>query len=433
MQSKLKNGMLKKNQQTEYLQVKQPNYHPGVHELPSPYYKFIQIPSHYAAARGIPHNDEITQIRGIDNIKEISHTEEIIPIRKLSSAGRNIQGGETPHSDVVEHTNKQQEKDKPAIRIRVRKQGWKEIVPSDWEDEEEEPKDPLESCKSPTDFINGPVDESVEPSFVPTKQNPLPLTYNNSKEDPSVWPCYYKKCRGNQQSPINIDTEVIEEKQSLDPLEFNNYDKPLEDLPIENIGKMVYVSIPQCANLTVTSKWLKATYRLLRLTVSYKKSFHTIDSKYFRFELLLLHLNTKYKSVVNNPDAVLSIHIMFQVAKKNNEALEPIVEVLKEIKKLESNTTLKSPLVIADIFPKMKEAYVTYNGSRIVPHCAEVVKYIIFHYSNTIGKDQLKKFSLLQRVAPEDKDRAVVRPIQALNERKIWSTASRKDQKEGWW
>lgn len=327
-----------------------------------------------------------------------------------------------------------------AIQVRVKPEH-SEHEHSSEDEEQNENTDPLEDCRSESDFINGPVDEPENPNLTPTRQNPLPFGYEGYDDPPVLWPCFNKKCRGDRQSPINIDTEIITPNPEMGPLEFQNYDKPLRNLPIKYAGHDVYFSVPQCANITVTSKWLKNTYRLFQVSFAFRKSLHTVDSQYFPMEVSMLHLNTKYRDVEDAPDALLSIQILLQVKKTNNKGLNPVTEVLKSIRKINANTTMKSPVKIADLLPKMNSSYIAYNGSRVVPPCSEIFTYIVFHYSNTIGKQQFEMFNKLEE--PDDIDRYVVRPVQALNERKIWSSVTEENNNNnnnngenngnGWW
>ncbi|XP_067140343.1 carbonic anhydrase 2-like [Centruroides vittatus] len=256
-------------------------------------------------------------------------------------------------------------------------------------------------------------------------------------EEPELWPCLYKKCRGKSQSPINIDTEIITSDSKLGPLMFKNYDIPIHDVLLKNTGYAIYIFIPRSAGAMVSSEWLGSNkYRLYLIRLSYGKtnkngSGHSIDSKYFPLEVSLYHLNTKYKNLEDKFDSTLALSILHKIDKEN-KALKVVTESVKKIKKIDSNTTAKSELTLKDLLPSHLDYYITYNGSRLVPPCSEYRKWIIFHYPGSVSKGQLEKFRTVDS-KKGNRELNVVRPTQPLNDRKIISSKPIKDEKEDWW
>ncbi|XP_067140342.1 carbonic anhydrase-related protein-like [Centruroides vittatus] len=335
-----------------------------------------------------------------------------------------------PWAKAEEPKEKPEDKDKEKESEEKESEEKEDSEEKDSEEKESEEKDSEESDEEDSEEKDSEEKESEEKE----EEYPFELSSDQYEDEPDMWPCLYKGCRGKQQSPINIDTEAITVDPNLGKLTFENYDKPLKDLFIKNAGFVVYIALPKDNDATVTSEWLGATYRLIGITFKYGKtnkngSEHTVDSKYFPLEVALFHLNTKYDKVEDKPDANLVLVSLFDVG-KSNKGLKSVVKSLEDVDEVDSNSTLKSPLTLKDLLPAHTDYYITYNGSSLVPECSESYKFIIFHYSNTVSKSQLEKFRSIE-TEKDGRDLNEVRPIQPLNGRDILSSKSGKDEKKG--
>ncbi|XP_023216641.1 carbonic anhydrase 2-like [Centruroides sculpturatus] len=159
---------------------------------------------------------------------------------------------------------------------------------------------------------------------------------------------------------------------------------------------------------------------------SFKGSQHSVDSKHFPLEIVLIHLNKKYKEPTNKPDAGLALSVLFQIKKDDNERLDPLFDNLKNIKYACQNSTLSSSLRIKDILPRNPYSYIKYFGSLLHPPCHQAITWIVFRHSNTVSENQLAKLRMLRSTKKDEKPEKLItknsRSIQDLNDRKIITT-----------
>lgn len=252
-------------------------------------------------------------------------------------------------------------------------------------------------------------------------------------EDPMTWPCLYRGCRGANQSPINIDTEAIVVNSSLSSLSISNLNVPLQNLTIENTGYDVNIRIPSSANITATAEWLDGTYRLTTIyfywsNTSRRGSQHTVDSKYFPMEAIFLFLKSEYTSIVDRPDAVLAVSVLFKIKPYDNDHLNPFFDSLSSIM-YPSTGTITTPLRIRGLLPYDTSSFVRYIGSAHAPPCYENWTWIVFHHANSVSESQMER---LRQLRSSEEGASVetfinnnARPIQPLNDRTIESTPPR--------
>ncbi|XP_023218140.1 carbonic anhydrase 2-like [Centruroides sculpturatus] len=277
----------------------------------------------------------------------------------------------------------------------------------------------------------------LEADFIAERRQTGP--FSKIYTDPTTWPCLYKFCMGKNQSPINIDTEMLTINPKMGSLQFQNYDKDLENLTISNYGYSVVITIPTSSNVTISGKGIEEMYGLAKILIFFGKnpskgSAHTINSKYFNMEIVFIHLNTKYEQFTNAPDAILALSILVKLAKSDNENLQPIVDSLEKIKNPDDSTKLTS-LKIKELLPNDTDHYVKYKGSALIPECYDGTHtWIIPYYTIPISKYQLKKFITVKRYKEGEKQpkffNNLVRPVQPLFDREIQSTLFVKNNRQ---
>ena len=147
-----------------------------------------------------------------------------------------------------------------------------------------------------------------------------PFNYNNEFE--KVWRCFLgSQCGGLRQSPINIQTTQVQERNALMALSFHNYDQEL-DGEFENIGTTVRF-VPD-AGTTVAVSNHKGIYDLRWIdfhwgSVDTEGSEHQIDGMKKAAEIQFVHLKRGVSPGSTDPDAYSILSVLADV---DSELLE---------------------------------------------------------------------------------------------------------------
>jgi len=208
-----------------------------------------------------------------------------------------------------------------------------------------------------------------------------------------VSPDYALCATGKKQSPINITNS---EKADLPALEFNY--KPIP-LAIQNNGHSIKMPADTAGTLTIG----KDTYKLLQFH-THSPSEMTIDGKPADMVIHMVHQNTKGEL------AVVAIH--FKVGDTANPVIEQLWKVMpKTAGKVQSHD--KVQIDVNQLLPT-DQNYYAFEGSLTTPPCSEGVRWMVLKQKVSISAEQLAQHKALY---PNN-----VRPVQALNGRKILSS-----------
>ena len=200
----------------------------------------------------------------------------------------------------------------------------------------------------------------------------------------------YKLCpEGNQQSPINIQTQKAATKA---PLKFNYSNSvPLE---ITNNGHTVQVNFKPGNSISMGKK----EWELKQLHF-HSKSEHTFNNQHSALEMHLVHKNK------NGGLAVVGV--MFEEGGEDSTLLKMFERIPKEN---QTKSYPKITLNLNNLLPKNKELY-TYKGSLTTPPCSEGVSWFVMKNKKSISLGQLNSFKKYYS--------GNFRPVQPLNNRKL--------------
>lgn len=252
---------------------------------------------------------------------------------------------------------------------------------------------------------------------------------------PNNWKKEFPTCGGFKQSPINIlndNTKSVSKVSDLPLGHFVNYEIYSNRSTLTNNGHSVQLEIKDLIAEFVNSERTKG-YKFIQLHFHWgskddKGSEHSFDNTHLALEAHLVHANHKYKDSEGRltPERLAVVAVLFEVSKNNNPDIEPIIEILDDVKTVGSSKELKRHFRLSNLLPKANFKYYTYYGSLTTPPCTENVVWIVSKTTNEIGEEQLKKFRSLQMSAfnLSINERGNARPIQDLKGRTVYYSNS---------
>jgi len=250
---------------------------------------------------------------------------------------------------------------------------------------------------------------------------------SEGRENPSGWHKKYPNCAGKRQSPINLVDQAIKQDKTLKPIQFINYDKPVTGLLMENDGHTIKVTLPQSADLRISTPSLPAQYKLSQFHFHWPAE-HMVNGERFPMELHLVHANTKLPAneTTVNPAGLVVVAVFFDFRQPDEipNTLRTIISNTVSTAKEGQKVTINAGLTLDDLLPEDK-SYIRYSGSLTTPGCAEVVEFHIMTNTLRISAIDVLRFHSLRHEIEVDSEKAETkirhndRPAQALNGRTL--------------
>ena len=208
-------------------------------------------------------------------------------------------------------------------------------------------------------------------------------------------------CNGMNQSPINIDTELVLQCKDLCDLSVS-YKKSTCNAKFNN--NMLSLTIDQGSYITFRNVY----YKLNQITV-HVPSMHTLDGEKYDMEVCLIH-NTG-----NPEEGGITISCLYQAGAHHGEPERFFSQFINDAPSF--NADFEESIHVSDtwgpemLIPKRKAFYM-YEGSLHHPPCTENYTNIVMEHVGTIGTTNL---NLLKKyLTPSN------RPIQPTLERKVF-------------
>ncbi|XP_065657455.1 carbonic anhydrase 13 [Hydra vulgaris] len=254
--------------------------------------------------------------------------------------------------------------------------------------------------------------------------------WDYSKEHgPHQWSKYWNFTK--RQSPINLNSKLIQYNSTLKPLHF---DKKSIKLEVKNIGKNISFSAVNNAEIMFSGGSLKNRYAFREMHFHWgevrhgkcdRGCEHTIDGNSYSAEMHIVHWNVDlYKTeleALKNPNglAVLGLFIDAKEIYEQNESFELVINMFNKVPYINYKTKLEvSPYFLVPSCTKKK--FYTYPGSLTIPPLTENVTWILLAEPIKISIDQL------DRMTTCTSDSGYItnnyRPTQPLNNRVIHSS-----------
>lgn len=109
----------------------------------------------------------------------------------------------------------------------------------------------------------------------------------------------------------------------------------------------------------------------------------------------LVHFKAKYGSLEKAekyPDGLAVLGVLIAASPFSNNAYQPIVAHLKNIRTKGSKFKLSQPLQLNNFLPSRPNnvnSFYRYHGSLTTPRCLEIVEWTVFETPTTIGTGQV--------------------------------------------
>lgn len=227
---------------------------------------------------------------------------------------------------------------------------------------------------------------------------------------PEDWHQVKPECKGNLQSPINIDFASTSFDVEMKEILIKKKEANGSIWNITNIGSTVKL-IPNDCEFTFTMHPQNEVFNLLQLHFHWRGSEHFIDDKKFAAEVHLVFQSA------TNPDQFSVVGYVFKLVNKDNQDFKPLFKQIKTVKAFGSVTQFDFQL--EKLLPMKVANYYRYSGSLTTPGCNEIVEWNVVD-SPVLG---LSENQLLEFQSLLDVDGLPIlsnsRPVQNLNDRTV--------------
>uniref|UniRef100_A0A8C6Y753 Carbonic anhydrase n=1 Tax=Naja naja TaxID=35670 RepID=A0A8C6Y753_NAJNA len=251
-------------------------------------------------------------------------------------------------------------------------------------------------------------------------------TYEGS-DGQAHWPERYPDCGWQTQSPLDIQTHLVQYDPSLPPIEPEGYRDPGSgSLTLTNNGHTVQLSLPE--NLRLHG--LPSLYSAVQLHFHWGSSNsraggseHRVDGQAFPAELHVVHFNSeKYANLSvakHQPDGLAVLGIFLEVDSVENPAYNHILGHLDKV--------TVAPFSVRDLLPVHLGHYYRYSGSLTTPPCYQSVLWTVFRQPARISAAQLEKlqkslYSTKDGKTPSELLVSNFRVPQSLNQRVVFAS-----------
>uniref|UniRef100_A0A3P9HWG6 Carbonic anhydrase n=1 Tax=Oryzias latipes TaxID=8090 RepID=A0A3P9HWG6_ORYLA len=201
---------------------------------------------------------------------------------------------------------------------------------------------------------------------------------------PSNWSILPEaKCGGEQQSPINIDTQSTTEDESLGAFTFLNFDDKHAIESITNTGHSVQCNIN--GSVEVSGGGLPHDYTVLQFhfhwgSVASDGSEHLLDSKRFPMEMhiVCIRKDLNRSEALAQSDGLAVLGFFIEVKSRAYYLL---------LNKY-SQVPFSDEISIDDLLGNVdRHSYFRYNGSLTTPQCNEAVVWTVFKESIKVNQN----------------------------------------------
>ena len=226
-----------------------------------------------------------------------------------------------------------------------------------------------------------------------------------SFQESYIWSNSYPKCSTDIQSPINIDTDLVQECKTMCGFELNYKNS---ECFIKNSNNLIEINASPGSYFIYDN----TPFELSSITI-HVPSIHTIDGTKAEAEICLIH------KLSNNSNSKLNGIILSRLIDKGpsfgkvETFINQIInDIPAETVKYEKQINISSDWGGEMIIPTGNKSYFTYDGSLHYPPCTENMKWFIYEDIGTMGVTNLE--TLKNYIGNN------TRPIQRLNKRKVF-------------
>uniref|UniRef100_A0A673Z946 protein-tyrosine-phosphatase n=1 Tax=Salmo trutta TaxID=8032 RepID=A0A673Z946_SALTR len=254
---------------------------------------------------------------------------------------------------------------------------------------------------------------------------------------PGVWASSYPECAERNQSPVDISDEDAKVSQECQELTLNGFNAESSNkTSMKNTGKTVAVLLKD--DYFVRGAGLPGRFKAEKIEFHWGQSNgsagseHSINSRRFPVEMQIYLYNSddfdSLSAAIKEKRIIAAMAVFFEVGRRDNPAVEPIIQGLKRVVHHEKETFLSS-FVLRDLLPSSLGSYYRYTGSLTIPPCSKVVEWIILSRPVFLSHSQLEAFYSIFTTEQQDHVKSVeylrnnYRPLQDLDNREVLKSA----------
>ncbi|XP_013987792.1 receptor-type tyrosine-protein phosphatase gamma [Salmo salar] len=259
----------------------------------------------------------------------------------------------------------------------------------------------------------------------------------SGNHSPGVWASSYPECAERNQSPVDISDEDAKVSQECQELTLNGFNAESSNkTSMKNTGKTVAVLLKD--DYFVRGAGLPGRFKAEKIEFHWGQSNgsagseHSINSRRFPVEMQIYLYNSddfdSLSAAIKEKRIIAAMAVFFEVGRRDNPAVEPIIQGLKRVVHHEKETFLSS-FVLRDLLPSSLGSYYRYTGSLTIPPCSKVVEWIILSRPVFLSHSQLEAFYSIFTTEQQDHVKSVeylrnnYRPLQDLDNREVLKSA----------
>lgn len=235
-----------------------------------------------------------------------------------------------------------------------------------------------------------------------------------SFQESYIWSNSHPKCAADKQSPINIDTELVQECKTMCSFETQYKNSSCF---IKNINNLISISVSPGSYFIYDN----TPFELSEITI-HVPSIHTLDGSKAEVEICLIH---KLSNTANSPLNGIILSRMFDKGPGYGSTETFINQIINNIPaenvKYEQQVDVSPSWGANMIIPKGNKSYFTYDGSLHYPPCTDNIKWFIYEDIGTIGVTNIE--TLKNYIGNN------ARPIQRLGNRTIFYVVVNEETK----
>ncbi|KAJ7999887.1 hypothetical protein DPEC_G00199070 [Dallia pectoralis] len=254
---------------------------------------------------------------------------------------------------------------------------------------------------------------------------------------PAGWASAYPECSASNQSPVDIFDERAQVSQECQELTLHRFNAESSNkTSMKNTGKTVAVLLKD--DYFVRGAGLPGRFKAEKMEFHWGHSNgsagseHSINGRKFPVEMQIYLYNSddfdSLSAAIKEMRIIAAMAVFFEVGRRDNPAVEPIIQGLKRVVHHEKETFL-SPFILRDLLPSSLGSYYRYTGSLTTPPCSKVVEWIIFSRPLFLSQLQLEAFYSIFTTEQQDHVKSVeylrnnYRGLQDLGSREVWKSA----------
>lgn len=229
---------------------------------------------------------------------------------------------------------------------------------------------------------------------------------------------------GGNQSPVNIDEQMVQRLAIHELLNWNHYDELPLSIVLENTGQTLLLRAEFRSNVpTLSGADLLASYTFVELCFHWgwsnsEGSEHTLNNRKYPLEVQVLHrTGAAVPRKCTSSYDLLMVSYIFELS-AHNPFLDPLMQNLKLVQQPGKCVRIP-PFPLSYLVYPFRSGFYSYGGSLTTPPCYQGIEWFIFPESLAISDFQLRHFRQLLSADGFTPISRNSRPVQPLGNRVV--------------